>query len=92
MQHIRKRLTVANDGWCNFKETAEIRVNKKLDDYIKLMKSKGWISDYRSMTSGNAMSRYELYISMYKLTSKDKREGKTAFIDNLIKINKSRSM
>jgi hypothetical protein len=64
MRTLRKRLTVANDGFCNYKKIASERMEVKAKKYISDMNKKGWKID--SIFSGDAFSRYETIIHMYK--------------------------
>jgi len=64
MRTICKRLTVANDGFCNFKLSARDRVELKINKYINKMKEKGW--KFESVCGGNAFCRYEMYVTLSK--------------------------
>lgn len=65
MRAIHKRLTVANDGFCHFKKSAEKRINEKVDKYINKMKIKGWSVDL-PIFIGDCFIEKEAIINMYK--------------------------
>lgn len=64
MRTICKRLTVANDGFCNFKLSAHERVMIKVNKYVVKMENLGW--KFESVCSGNAFCRYEMYVTLSK--------------------------
>jgi len=64
MRTITKRLTVANDGFCNFKLSAHERVMIKVNKYIVKMENLGWKLD--ATFCGNAFNKYEAIVELSK--------------------------
>ena len=62
MRHLRKRITVINDGFCNCKKPADERVLAAALRYIN--KRSGWYPTFYSC--GNSFAQYEAYVHMIK--------------------------
>lgn len=75
MRTLRKRFTCTNR---NDVTKNEIAIKKVSDRYIEKMTAKGWFlfKDLADVRTGNAMFKYEMYISIYKPNFNSKKDLK----------------
>jgi hypothetical protein len=73
MKHLKKRITVINDGFAKTKKSAVERIGIARNRYYKKMSEKGWIPSLRPC-SGNSFYHYETYVYLCKPKNNEERD------------------